>query len=155
MMSSPVSGALRFVLYAVMCVALVGAPAFCDGTADDGDGLPKSAAPVTTPSGSRPAVLAPLYIAFAGLQILDVHSTLQAPRFGGREANPVVGTMLGSPTALIATKAGVTAGVIFVSERLWKRNKAAAVLMMVGLNATYAAVVAHNYAVEGRAPVTR
>jgi len=96
-------------------------------------------------------VLAPLYVTFAGLQILDAHSTLLASNLGGREANPVVRSMLGSPATLIATKAGVTASAIFVSERLWKRNKTAAALMMVGLNSAYAAIVAHNYVVEARA----
>jgi hypothetical protein len=58
--------------------------------------------------------------------------------------------LLGSTPAVIATKAGMTAGVILVSERLWKRNKIAAVLVLIGLNAGYAVVVQHNYVVEGK-----
>ena len=54
-------------------------------------------------------------------------------------------------SAFIAAKVGMTASIYFVSERLWKRHKTAAVLTMIALNSTYGAVVAHNYAVEARA----
>ncbi len=149
-MSSPVSRALRIVLYAA-CIPLLGAPGLHGWTGDDREGSAAPAKPADGPSETRPVVLAPLYVTFAGLQILDAHSTLLASNLGGREANPVVRSMLGSPATLIATKAGVTASAIFVSERLWKRNKTAAALMMVGLNSAYAAIVAHNYVVEARA----
>ena len=59
--------------------------------------------------------------------------------------------MLGSPAAFVAAKIGMTAGIYYVSERLWKRNKAAAIVTMAALNSTYGAIVAHNYAVEARA----
>jgi hypothetical protein len=104
----------------------------------------------TPAAPQRPSLLVPLYVSFATLQGLDIHSTLRATGFGGREANPIVGGMLGSPAAFVAAKAGMTASVYFVSERLWKRHKTAAVLTMIALNATYGAVVAHNYAVEAR-----
>ena len=96
-------------------------------------------------------MLVPLYVSFATLQGLDIHSTLRAPEFGGREANPIVGGMLGSPAAFIAAKVGMTASIYFVSERLWKRHKTAAILTMIALNSSYSAVVAHNYAIEARA----
>jgi hypothetical protein len=111
------------------------------------------AAPVfaeETPHVTRPPVLTPLEIAFVGLQVLDTHSTLRASAFGGHETNPLMRGLLGSTPAVIATKAGMTAGVILVSERLWKRNKIAAVLVLIGLNAGYAVVVQHNYVVEGK-----
>jgi hypothetical protein len=149
-MSRPVSRAVRIVLYALAWVALLGASGLQGFTKDDPDRTPPAATTAANPSETRPVVLAPLYITFAGLQILDAHSTLLASNLGAREANPVVRSMLGSPPALIATKAGVTASAIFASERLWKRNKAAAILMMAGLNSVYAAVVAHNYAVAAR-----
>jgi Domain of unknown function (DUF5658) len=143
---------------ALMCVSLIGRPQL-GGPATDEQRPPAAAAaaPSTAEAPStahRPSVLVPLYVSFATLQGLDIHSTLRAPEFGGREANPIVGGMLGSPAAFIAAKAGMTASIYFVSERLWKRNKTAAVLTMIALNSTYGAVVAHNYAVEARAART-
>ena len=95
-------------------------------------GRPQLEAPAEAPQ--RPAALVPLYVSFAALQALDIHSTLRAPELGGHEANPIVGGMLGSPAAFVAAKAGMTAAVYYASERLWKRNKAAALVTMIGLN---------------------
>ena len=141
---------------ALMCLSLIGRPQL-GGPVNDEQPTPTTAAPLVSQTASavhRPSVLVPLYVSFAALQGLDVHSTLRAPEFGGREANPLVGGMLGSPAAFIAAKVGMTASIYFVSERLWKRNKTAAVLTMMALNSTYGAVVAHNYAVEARAART-
>src|SRR4051812_46887202 len=138
---------------AVMCLSLIGRPQL-GGAMNDEQSSPTTAAPIVvqaSPAAQRPSVLVPLYVSFATLQGLDIHSTLRAPEFGGREANPIVGGMLGSPAAFVAAKVGMTAGIYFVSERLWKRNKTAAVLTMIALNSTYGALVAHNYAVEARA----
>ena len=87
------------------------APAFQDFTTDRAD-LP--AGPVLSKAGEalpearralpdRPAALAPLYVSFAALQVLDIHSTLRAPDFGAREANPLVGRLLASPAAFVAS----------------------------------------------------
>src|SRR4051794_17904956 len=141
---------------ALMCLSLIGRPQL-GGAVNDEQPSPATAAPIVVqPSAAahRPPVLVPLYVSFATLQGLDIHSTLRAPEFGGREANPIVGGMLGSPAAFVAAKVGMTAGIYFVSERLWKRNKTAAVLTMIALNSTYGALVAHNYAVEARAART-
>jgi hypothetical protein len=100
---------------------------------------------------ARPAVLAPLWVSFAGLQILDIHSTMRAPDFGAREANPLVRGLLASPAAFVASKAAVTTGLIYASERLRRRHPRTAVLMMIGLNSAYAAVVTRNYIAEARA----
>jgi len=144
---------------AAICLGLMGRPQV-SGPANDEQASPATVGPVIaqTPSAThRPSVLVPLYVSFATLQGLDIHSTLRATEFGGREVNPIVGGMLGSPTAFVAAKVGMTASIYFVSERLWKRHKTAAVLTMIALNSTYGAVVAHNYAVEARAarPGTR
>jgi hypothetical protein len=45
---------------------------------------------------------------------------------------------------MTAVKAGVAGAVIYASERLWKTNRKAAVLMMISLNAGYGMAVAHN-----------
>lgn len=144
--------ALTLVGWAVMCLGLIGQPQVGGPSSED---RATAAAPAATVAQivapHRPSSLIPLYVSFAALQGLDVHSTLRAAQFGGREANPIVGSMLGSPVAFVAAKAGMTAGIYFVSERLWKRNKTAAVLTMIALNSAYGAIVAHNYAVEARA----
>jgi len=53
-----------------------------------------------------------------------------------------------SSAGLIAIKAASTVGVIYGSEKLWKKNRLAAVLVMVGVNSATAWVVAHNYRVS-------
>jgi hypothetical protein len=103
--------------------------------------------PVPAPPSRRPAALVPLYISIASLQALDVDSTFKALGRGGVEANPIMRPLVGSPAAVVAVKAAL-AGVIIVStEKLWKKNRAAAVLLMLGMNGAYAAAVAHNYSV--------
>jgi hypothetical protein len=101
-------------------------------------------------TSTRPAPLVGLYVSFATLQALDIASTRTALRAGGVEANPLVAPLAGSPLALTAMKAGVAGAMIYASERLWKTNRKAAVLTMIGLNAAYGVVVAHNYGVAAR-----
>jgi Domain of unknown function (DUF5658) len=96
----------------------------------------------TTP---RPNSLVPLYLSFAALQALDVHSTLGALNRGGVEANPLMQSVTGNPASLVAIKAAGTAGVLYTSERLWKKNPAAAIVFMVGANSAMAWVVQNNY----------
>jgi len=108
--------------------------------------------PVPAARMSRPAGLPVLYVSFATLQALDVHSTLKALDGGGaREANPLLGTAVRSPAVMIALKAGAGTGMIYASERLWKRNRIAAVVFMCAIDSAYAIVVAHNYSVAARA----
>lgn len=90
--------------------------------------------------------LVPLYVSFAALQALDVHSTLTAlGRPGTREANPLMAGVVDRPAAFMAVKAGAGAGIIYLAEKLRKRSRAGAMVMMAALNSVYAAVVAHNY----------
>ena len=96
---------------------------------------------------SRPAGLMPLYVSFAGVQALDVHSTLRGVRNGSREANPLMGGVVGSPAAFMAVKAGATAGTIYLTEKMWKRSRKAAIITMIGANIAYGLVVSHNYRV--------
>jgi hypothetical protein len=111
---------------------------------------------VTPPTGpeKRPAALVPLYIAFTALQVLDAHSTLNATTSGADEANPMMRSAAVSPTTMLALKAAATTGVVMLSEKLWRRNRAAAVLTMIGLNTAYAVIAAHNYSAShsGTAP---
>jgi Domain of unknown function (DUF5658) len=96
-------------------------------------------------SHRRPTALIPLYASFATLQALDLHSTHYALGRGAVEANPLMGTVANNEVGLMAIKAAGTAGVIFASERMWTRNKAAAVVFMIAANSAMAWVVQHNY----------
>lgn len=98
----------------------------------------------------RPALLPALYAASVALQALDAHSTITGLRRGATEANPLMNGVAGNPTALLAVKAGAAAGTIYFAEKLWKRNRVAAVVLMVAVNSVTAAVVAHNYKVAAR-----
>ena len=127
------------ILAAIAAVTLLAAPVFADEPSEI----------------TRPAVLTPLEVAFAGLQVLDVHTTLRSSSHGGVEANPVMGALVSSPAAVIASKAAVTVGVFYVSEKLWHRHKVSAILTLLALDSGYAMIAAHNYSVERRAGQVR
>lgn len=96
----------------------------------------------------RPPALLPLYATLGVLQALDVHSTSRGLASGGREANPVMESVVRNRVAFIGVKAATTAGVVWASERLWrKQNRKAAVVLTALTNIGLAAVVAHNYRV--------
>ena len=101
-------------------------------------------------SERRPKALIPLYISLAALQWSDAVSTRRGLEAGAREANPLMAPIVGSTAGLLALKAGVSATTIYATERLWKQNRKAAVLMLVITNAGYAAVVSHNLAIARR-----
>ena len=106
--------------------------------------------PARVPALNRPSVLPALYASFAVLQVLDARSTLGAVATGGRELNPVLGPIASNAPLLYSVKAGVTAGTIYLSERLWKRNRTASIIMMVAINSAYATIVAHNTRGRGK-----
>lgn len=98
----------------------------------------------------RPSLLPALYATTVALQALDAHSTMSALNRGAREANPLMKGVAGHSGALLAVKAGAAAGTIYFAEKLWRRNRVAAVVLMVAVNGVTAAVVAHNYRVAAR-----
>jgi predicted anti-sigma-YlaC factor YlaD len=104
-----------------------------------------AAQPGESGRSDRPAALVPLYVAFAGLQVLDGHSTLNAVGVGARETNPLMRQALGNTAGMIALKSGTAVGVVMLTEKLWPRNRAAAVLTMIAINSAYATIAAHNY----------
>ena len=93
----------------------------------------------------RPKTLVPLYVSYATLQALDIHSTIGGLDRGAAEANPLMKGMTALPAGLVAVKVASTAGVFYTTERLWKNNRVAAVAFMVGANSAMAWVVQHNY----------
>ena len=105
-------------------------------------------APVVQPPG-RPASLMPLYGSLIALQGLDIHSTRSALDSGGSEANPAMRPLVQNSAAFVAVKAGATAGVIWASEKLWKKkHRKAAVVFATLVNVAMAAVVANNHRVS-------
>jgi len=125
------------------------APSLPTGTPHAPESLPGVAEvgpPVWFPAPPRrPSLLVPLYLSFAALQVADVASTGRALDAGGQEANPLVSGFADSSAKMLVVKAGATAGTIYLTERLWKKNRPAAVVLMVALNGAYGAIVAHNY----------
>jgi hypothetical protein len=93
----------------------------------------------------RPAILLPMYVSFASLQVLDAHSTLRALDRGAVEANPFMRSVAGSPAGVLAVKAAATTSIVYSAERIWRHNRTAAVVFMAAANSAMALVVQHNY----------
>jgi uncharacterized protein DUF5658 len=107
-----------------------------------------AAAPGFAPRSKPSITLVSLGLSFAAFQALDAHSTLSAAASGnGRELNPIVSGLLQRPAALVAFKGATTAGIVYLSHELAKRNRTAAILMMVGMNSAYGLVAWHNYSI--------
>ena len=103
----------------------------------------------TSEEASRPAALLPLYVSLAALQGMDFHSTRRALDTGsGREANPAMRGVVSHGAAFFALKAGATVGVVWASEKMWKKNRKGAVIFATVVNAAMAAIVANNYRVS-------
>jgi hypothetical protein len=91
-----------------------------------------------------------LHVSFAALQGLDVYSTIHAVGQGGREANPVLQGVANKPMALVAIKTGMTAAIIYATDRIWRKKPRTALTLMIVQNAAYMIVVAHNYRVSSQ-----
>lgn len=118
-----------------------------EDAAVSGNALPSTPVlPIGTPAEQqRPNTLIPLYVSFGVLQVFDTQSTVDAIARGGMEANPVLKGIAGNPVALVAVKAAGTSGVIFATEKMWKKNKRAAVIFMMAANCAMAWVVKSNH----------
>jgi len=93
---------------------------------------------------ARPAVLPALYATLGAMQVWDLASTSAAIKAGAHEANPAAAPFATNRGAMIGLKAATTASTILFAERAWKKNKAAAVLMMVAVNGAMASVALNN-----------
>lgn len=138
-------------------VVTVGAPAFVSGftpAASTSQRLPLAPAVdirgVSRGQHRRPPTMLPLYVTFAALQMLDGHSTTKALKGGAVEANAVMAPFAGNAGALYATKIATTAATIYLGEKLWRKNRLAAIATLLVVNSAYAAVVSHNYSVANR-----
>jgi len=100
------------------------------------------------PVARRPSLLPALYAGFAVLQVMDVTSTKSALAAGGRETNPLMRNRNMSTT--IAVKAASATATVYLTERLWKQNRVAAIVVMTAINGVGLAIVAHNGRVARR-----
>jgi hypothetical protein len=99
---------------------------------------------VTPPSAQRPAILPGLYVSLAAMQAWDIYSTRAALQAGAREANPLSRASTRHTASLVGLKAVTTASSIFFAERMWKKSRVGAVVMLVAINGATAAVSMHN-----------
>lgn len=93
---------------------------------------------------TRPAALPMMYAALGALQAFDVYSTRRALGAGANEANPLLRRAAGNSGAMLAVKALSTAGTIYFTERVWKKNRKGAVVLMAAINGVTAAVAMRN-----------
>ena len=91
-----------------------------------------------------------MYAAYGMVQALDAHSTLRALDGRGAEGNPFVRPFASSPARLVSFKAASAAGVLYLAQRLRKKNQVAALALMVGVTSLQTYVVVHNYRVAHR-----
>ena len=145
---------------AALTLLLLAGPAMAAVAADADTGA-KSAAPIadavaraargddmsaypwaSAEAPKRPVILAALYGTYGTLQAMDVVSTRQALAVGALERNPLMKN--GNMAAMIAVKAAAGASTIYFAERLWKKNRVGAVIVMAALNGASAAIVARN-----------
>jgi uncharacterized protein DUF5658 len=107
-------------------------------------------APAHTKASRATVPTVAMYAAYGMLQALDAHSTLQALDGRGAEGNPFVQPFASSPARLISFKVASTAGVLYLAERLRKKNKVAALALLIGANSMQTFVVVHNYRLAKR-----
>jgi hypothetical protein len=90
---------------------------------------------------SRPKSLIPLYSTLAVLQGADALYTVRGLKGNADELNPL---MRGNGAVMTLTKTLATATTIALAEKMWKRNRTAAVATVIAANAVTAAVVLRN-----------
>ena len=112
--------------------------------------VPVAVSSEATAPPERGRLLTMLYASFATLQVADLHSTFLALDRGAREANPVMAPFAEHRPLLVGLKLGAAAGSIYMTERLRRHSRVAAILTMVAIDSAYLTLVAHNYRVAGR-----
>jgi len=102
--------------------------------------------PPPTRRGPSP-LLQSLYGATILVQALDAHSTLRGLSAGGVEVNPVIQPFADHHLLLVAFRGGVAASMIYGTHSMARKHKVAAVLINIGVNCAYGAIIAHNHKV--------
>lgn len=103
-----------------------------------------------TVAGGRPALLPALYVGLASLQAFDAFSTRHSLARGAAEANPVMRGVVRNKALLWGVKAGMTVGPVVLAERMWRKNRVAAVVLLAAINGVQAAVAMNNARVMGQ-----
>jgi Domain of unknown function (DUF5658) len=103
--------------------------------------LPISAAYVPA---TRPAILPVLYASLGAMQAWDFYSTSAALKAGAHEANPIAAAYAGNTGSMLALKVTSTVSTIFFAERMWKKSRVGAIVLMTAINGATAAVSMHN-----------
>lgn len=88
----------------------------------------------------RPSLLIPMYVSLVALQGADAALTVQGINLGLRERNPLMRGGVG----MTVTKVLGTATVVVVTEKMWRRNRLAAIATIVAANVVSGVVVWHN-----------
>jgi len=88
----------------------------------------------------RPPLMVPMYVSLLALQGADAALTVRGIDLGLRERNPLMRSGVG----MTVTKVLGTATVILVTEKMWHRNRLAAIATIVAANVVSGAVVWHN-----------
>jgi hypothetical protein len=101
-----------------------------------------------TGTRSRPLALPVLYATLGVLQGMDFYTTQKGMALGAHETNGLIRN--GNSGTTMALKAASMATTIFIAEKMWKKNKAGAVALMVATNVMFGAVVANNARVIGQ-----
>lgn len=99
---------------------------------------------------TRPAALPVMYATLGALQVADTYSTRRALGGNGYEANPIMRQTSKNAGAMLTVKALSTVGMIYFTERTWKKNRKTAVVMMAVINSVMAAVTVNNLRVARR-----
>jgi hypothetical protein len=95
-------------------------------------------------AGGRPAALPLMYATLGAMQAFDVYSTRRALGGGAREANPLMQPAAGGSGTMLAVKVLSTAGTIYFAERMWKKNRKGAILLMAVINGATGAIAMRN-----------
>ena len=109
---------------------------------------PLAAQDIANVDQRRPALLLPLYAGNIALHAFDLRSTKLALQAGHREGNPLFEDA--SFGAMTGAKVAASAATVLIVEKLWKRNRVAAVGVMLAANVGLSAVVANNYRLTQR-----
>lgn len=105
---------------------------------------PASLVLVEPPPAKRPMILPALYVSLGAVQAWDVYSTSAALKAGATERNPLVAPVVSNAGGMLALKLVAAGSTVFFAERLWRKNRVAAIVMMAGLNGATAAIAMHN-----------
>ena len=105
---------------------------------------PVSLVVVESAPAKRPAVLPVLYATLGAVSAWDMYSTSAALKAGAVEGNPVVAPVASNTAGMLGLKLATAGTTIFFAERLWRKNRVAAIVMMAAINGATAAVAVRN-----------